>query len=342
MKPGSPGKSGSSRFSNGMIRVKWSTSLMYAGPYPAPAKRFFKFETLQNAVEKCLQEKDRFFWSGLNTLSNNLPITSLQCDLIYEDALRLVYSLTLATQSRKLVYARLVIAKNHEECSALLEKECTALTILAERCPGGVAPVAARGVIFLPDRHMRREVSREVFAYFIKVPPGLTPLYVASATQFAPHGPKPARYSVKDTEVLKKSIVRVLAKCYEEKSGSGIVPADLCPECFAVQHPLPANNASSVLLQCPRVRKRLAPGYFMHALMFGILGTGKHRMALAPVNPEAFFDALTGAVGAEKAREWCRSLAHRRPGRDDLSPGEAAVELPGKDYLDALSAVAGL
>lgn len=343
MKPKRPGSSGPSRSTNLTVRVKWSSSLLYTGPYPVPVKRFFQLETLTHAIEKCLYEKDRFLWAGLKSLFNNLPINSLQCDLIYEDSLRLIYALALASQSRKQAQARLVIAKNHEECSAILEKECAALTQLAARCPDTVAPVIARGVIFLPDRHMRREVNREVFAYICTVPTSFAPLYVASSTQFAPHGPKPFRYSIKDTEILKASMIGVIAGCYDEKSGTGIFPADLTPECFAAPHPLPQGNVAARLLQCPRVGKRMSPARMIHNLLFATLVSGKNRIPLAPIRPELFFDALTSAVDREKAIEWCNAFMIRHKGRrDDVSPDESAIELPGRDYIDVLVELAGI
>lgn len=309
--------------------------MVYAGPYPIPGKRFYKMETLSNAVEKCLQEKDRFIWAGLKSAVNESSLASVVCDLVYEDAVRLVFSVTLATPARKNVHLRLVVAKNHEECSAAINKECATLAALHERNPQRVVPVAERGVIYLPDRHMRREINREVSAYMYKSPAALTPLYVASSSQLGPRGAKPLRFSLKETETLRKSIVGLLAGCYDEKSFTGVDPKDLTPECFAVQSP--GGDDAVLLVQCPRLRKRMPPGQLVQKLIFGTLGTGATRLAIAPTRPADFFQALARTVSPEKARKWCSAfISHQKTHAEDTRP-ERDIDLPGRDYFEILA-----
>jgi hypothetical protein len=50
---------------------------------------------------------------------------------VYEDALRLVFTLVASNRARKQAALRLVVAKNHEECSAQILAEYEVLTDLA-------------------------------------------------------------------------------------------------------------------------------------------------------------------------------------------------------------------
>jgi len=335
MKPNYPSRKNTSSVAS-LLTVKWKSSLAYAGPYPSPGKRFFKMETLSNAVEKCLQEKDRFIWAGLKKAVGDASVTSITCDLVYEDAVRLVFSLTAATQSRKNIFLRLVVAKNHEECSAALSRECTVLAGLSERNPDRLVSIIERGFIFLPDRHLRREINREVAAYLCKAPLNLAPLYVASPSQFGPRGSKPLRYSLKETEAIRKSIICVLAGCYDDKTFTGVDPGDLSPECFAMEYPASA-NASLLLIQCPRLRKRMPAGQLVQKLLLGTLATGKTRLAIAPARPGDFFEALAGVVTEEKARRWCASFLDHQKVRPDNARNDHDTELPGRDYFQVLS-----
>lgn len=335
MKPNIPPRKPAAS-SGPFLSVKWKNSLVYAGPYPIQTKRFFKMETFSNAVEKCFVERDRFLWAGLKSATGEAPVTSILCDLIYEDAMRLVFSLTAATQSRKNVFLRLVAAKNHEECSAAINRECSVLSALQERCPGRVPGIIERGFIFLPDRHLRREVNREVSAYLYRAPLNLAPLYVASSSQFGPRNPKPLRYSLKESDLIRRSIIRTLAGCYDDKTFTGVDPGDLGPECFAIEHPVAANPSVS-LIQCPRLRKRMPPGQLVQKLLFGILGTGNVRLAIAPAKPADFFNELAGAVTEEKARKWCGSFLDHQKTRPENARGDRDVELPGRNYFEVLS-----
>jgi hypothetical protein len=321
--------------SNDALRVKWSNSLMHAGPYPATCKRFFKLETLLNAVEKCLNEKDRFIHAGLTSIAGDVPIVALQGDLTYEDENRLVFSLVLTTRARKRVCAQLTVAKNHEECSATLEKECMALGYFSGLCPERIISPTRYGFIYLPDRHKRKDVKREVFAYFCAGPPTLAPLYVASPTQLAPHGPKPKRYTLKETEFLKQSIIGIVARCYTETTFLGIDPDDLYPECFAIKEQQ-KSGTSVHLVQCPRVRKKLRTGHLIQKLLFGTIKTQKQVLPLAPARPEMFFTALAEAITPEKAREWCNAFFSHRKALIETSHMEKDISLPGRDYLEIL------
>lgn len=330
-------------FSDSAIRVKWSTSRAYDGPYPTVYKQFYKLETLHNACEKLLREQDRFFWTTLTSLAGGTsPLRSLQCDLLYEDTTRFVYDLALPSSSRKTPLIRLAVAKNHEECSIALEKEYNALIWVGKHIPDHAPTLHAYGHIYLPDRYRRREINREVFAYFYTIPYKLAPLYVASTTQLGPHGEKAFRYSNRDTEALKKRIITLLANCYDMGGSKGVLAEDLYPECFSVRAQTPVQPASLLLRQCPRMRTRLGPKQFMNALLLGYLRSGKTYMALAPINPADFHAALVDAVGAENAKMLCSSLLRRPATLKDTGSAKIPVELPGRAYIEALAEAAGI
>jgi len=312
--------------------------MMYAGPYPVPCKRFYQLETLHNAIELYVQQKERFLWTGLSSLAKGAGISTLGFDLVYEDPIRLVYALTITTQQRKRISARFIVAKNHEECSAALKKECATLGSLSERFPEGVVGPVQQGVLYLPDRHRRKEIEREVFAYLYPAPVDLTPLYVASPTQLGPHDPKPLRYSQKDTERIKLSIIGIVAACYDTNTRTGIDVEDLEPESFAVSRS-EGKKWSVFLTQCPRMRTRMPQGQLIQKLLFGVLRTGKNILPMAPARPEDFFDALSRAATVEAARDWCTAYLKFQENRFAPKSPNKEVSLPGGDYLDILAEV---
>ena len=305
---------------------------MYCGPYPVAYKRFYKLETLENAVAKALQEHDRFLFASIQSLLGGAPLVAVNCDLVYEDALRLVFTVVISNKLRKQAAVRLVMAKNHEECSAQLLAEYEILKTLHQRAPEHVIEPCGHGILYLPDRHHRREVNREVFGYLTKGASGLRPLYVASNTQLAPHDLKPLRYSKKESETLKLAITRLITSLYDERTATGVDPAGLYPECFVAG--VGEKGASTpVLMQCKQLRKRLYRHKLIHNLLFSVLKTGTTVFPLAPARPDHFFEALCAVVSKDTAQAWCQAFLAKTGA---MNAHEYEELLPGRDYLAAL------
>ncbi len=321
-----------------VMRTVWKESLSFCGPYPVVGKRFFKLETLVNALEKALMERDRFLHAGLQSLLGASHLASLESDLVYEDASRLVFSLSAANRLRKRALLRLVVAKNHEECSVKVRTEFETMQLLHQRVPEFVLAPHRLGNVFLPDRHHRTEVNREVFAYLAEGS-ALAPLYVASSTQLGPREAKPRRFSAADTEALKASLVRLLTACYDPRSGVGLDPGSLSPEFFTARIAR-GSRPELLLMHCGRLRKGMRPAMFVRHLLFSTLRTGDIALPAAPAQPALFLKALSDGASAETARAWCRAFFARRGGGgaemrlDPDSPG------PGREYLSALEELA--
>ena len=313
------------------LPVVWKESMQFCGPYPVPEKRFYKLETLQNAVRKAVNERDRFIFSTLQTYLGGAP-GSIKCDLVYEDAIRLVFHVNTARKAGKRTVFRLVVAKNHEECSKKLLGEYEALKALHARAPSQVVEPCGHGIIYLPDRHHRREINREVFGYFTKELPGVSPLYVASSTQLAPHALTPLRFSKKESELLRLALTRLTVSLYDEDGATGLDPAGLYPECLAV-----SDNSRKmdvlVLVQCRQLRKRLYRYKLIHNLLFGTLQTGAAVFPLAPARPDHFFQALCDVVPEEKARAWCQTFLDKVR---HINSHEHEAVLPGREYFAVL------
>jgi len=316
------------------VRVAWKESLRFCGPYPVPQKRFYKLETLQNAVYKAMNERDRFLFSSLQSQLGGAP-GSLKCDLVYEDAIRLVFHINTSRKTGKQAAFRLVMAKNHEECSKQLLNEYETLKVLHQRAPEQVIEPCGHGVIYLPDRHRRREINREVFGYLTKEAAGLAPLYVASTTQLAPHDLHPLRYSKRDSELLKLALTRLAASLYDEADATGVDPAGLYPECLAA-----CDNGRKadvlMLAQCRQLRKRFYRHKLIHNLLFGTLQTGGAVFPIAPARPERFFQALCDVVPEAKAKTWCQAFLDKA---GYMNAHEHEALLPGRDYLAVLQEV---
>lgn len=313
------------------IHVAWKESMQFCGPFPVPQKRFYKLETFQNAVKKAVNDRDRFLFSSLQSNLKGAP-GSVKCDLVYEDALRLVFHVTAFRKASKPGNFRLVMAKNHEECSKQLLGEYEVLKLLHQRASQQVVEPCGYGIVYLPDRHHRREVNREVFGYLTKDAAGLAPLYVASATQIAPHNPKPLRYSKKDSESLKLALTRLVASLYDETDATGVDPAGLYPECLAASDNT-QQAGQLMLLQCKQLRKRLYRHKLVHNLLFSTFKSGNTVFPIAPARPDHFFQALCEAVSEEKAKIWCQAFLDKSR---RLETHEHEALLPGQEYLAVL------
>lgn len=313
-------------------RIAWSESMRFCGPHPEPYKRFFKLETLKNAIEKALREKDRFVFTGIQKRLVGGAPGVVKCTLVYEDAIRLVFSVLASNRVRKQASLRLVIAKNHEECSAQLLAEYETLRELHKRAPQFVIEPFAHGIVYLPDRHHRCEVNRELFGYMTAESVGVAPLYVGSSTQLAPHDIKPLRYSRKDTEKLKLAIIRLVVSLYDDAAATGVDPAMLYPECISA----PENGKSTdrvLLLQCRQIRKRFYRHKLVHNLLYGCFKTKGNVLPLAPAYPGDFLDALSAVVSPDTARAWCAAFLAKAGA---MNTHEHEELLPGREYLALL------
>jgi hypothetical protein len=314
-----------------VVRTVWKESLEWCGPYPVSRKRFFKIETLISALEKALGERDRFFHAGLQAAIKSAPLSSVRGDIVYEDSLRLVMAITATYRTNKQSSFRLVIAKNHQECSAALKTEYECLMRLSQRIPDGVIGLQACGTLFLPDRHRRKDFNREPFAYFTDNPSGAVPLYVASPTQLGPRSLQPRRFSLMDTEHIKCALAYFIAGSYDPKSGTGLDIASLTAENIAVQKK--EKMPRVLFISGGRMRKHLRPEVLVQQLLWGTLENEGVVFPLAPANPGHFFKALAEAATQEQAETWCRAFLRKVP---HLEAGLLQSTLPGRQYFEVL------
>lgn len=313
------------------IRTTWKESRLFCGPYPEQHKRFFGLETLTSAVERLLNQHDRFLHAELSAHLGPAPLSTVSGDLLFEDANRLLFAVEAANRARKRVLLHVCVAKNHEECSAALFKEFEALVRVYPRAPQQVLRPLRMGTVFLPDRYRRKHINREVRAYITEPAPG-GPLYVASPNQLGPRGPRPVRFSIADTESLKLSLVRLAATCYDVDSGTGLDPADLTANAVTLRKRTDG-KPDLFLMHCPRLRRRLRPEQLIHRLLAGAFKSNRHILPLAPVDPERFVESLADGASPPVARAWCRAFlgSVRKAGADQDE------SLPGRAYLAQLA-----
>lgn len=317
------------------IKLKWSETLRYAGPYPEKSKQFFRMETLQRALEKKLEEKDYFLYRSFKESLDGKTPDSLAVDLIYENKSRLIFSLLIGSRQGKRAMLYLVMAKNHEEFSAALEQEYAAFQAPGMSGHNGFIPILRQGLIYLPDRHQRRDINRELFAWLFRLPGEWTPLYVASSTQWGPRGSEVRRFTVQETEKIKCELIRHLAAAYDPDQLEGVTPRQLSSDDLWVKKNKD-RSFSLAIVSCRRRDKKLRPGQFIASLLFGSFGAGQNRLPLAPARPENFRDALMKALPADHAAALLAAFFRQRSMHEKKLTPELKQLLPGADYLDAL------
>ena len=334
MKSGIPPK-GAPRSGDHKTKVKWSASQRFVGPYPEKTKQFFRLETLESALQKKLDERDYFLFRTLRDgLDGKVP-DSLAIDWIYENKSRLVFSLLAGSRQGKHAASFLCLAKNHEEHTAALEQEYQALEILSKKHPKAFVSLLRSGLIFLPDRHQRREVNRELFSYLYKLPGDWSPLYVASSTQWGPRGTEVRRYSVQESERLKYLLICHLVTAYNAESFEGITPRQLAPDDLWVRKNKD-RSLDLVIAGCRRLDRKLRPGQLVASLLFGSFSNGKEHLPLAPLLSDDFCSALAEALSKQEATRWGAAFFKQRKRHEGKLSAAQKSYLPGGDYLDAL------
>jgi hypothetical protein len=303
-------------------RVSWGKFRPMYDYWGNEIKRFYQLETLAGATELYMRSWDRFIVPSVRDVLGGAPLTRLHFELFQEGRFQLIFRLEAVNANRRRATFAFVVAKNHEECSTVAHAEHRHLTTLHERAPGLVVRPYRGGAIFLPDRHRRADVRREVYAYLTQWLDGYDELGIHKNLQFIVNVKPHHLFSAEETERLKVMMIEVIARTYDAADRTCMAMPEIASGDFVVRRG--ARGALSIrLIACRRIQTRMSPAKLIDQILDAGWDWGGAKLRLMPADPANFLAALTHARGPAEAAAWIRDYARavrarripaRRPG----------------------------
>lgn len=266
-------------------------------------KRFFKIETLTNALAKQIRTNDKFVLSSIRQVLGAVTLKNIDAELIQESKYRLTFRLKIQGEHRKQATFGLVVAKNDKECSEIVKKELSLMHILYERVPKCVVEPLKGGTIFLPDRHRRTDHDRDIYAYMTNWISGFHELAVQSNGNLALKSPRLTRMNAAQTQAAKRRMVEIILRTYDPTRRNAMsIPLVPVAEFIAAKQT--KGTPQIKLSACTDMQNRVSPAKMIHRIVSAEWKLGKQVYCLMPADATEFVQALTNALGKEDAIDW--------------------------------------
>ena len=286
-------------------------------------KRHYKLETLTNALEKQIRSNDRFILSSIQSVMGPAKMKTLTFDLVAENRYKLTFHCKAVNINRNQVSFALVVAKNNQEYSELVRKEISMLRVLQERLPKWTVETLKSGLIFLPDRHRRKEFERDLNAYMALWPKGFHELGVQKNNCLRVNSPRSEHFTHVQSQALKRRMVEIILRTYDPIRRNGMAIPQLLSSDFFVTNP--GKNTSQIkIMGCREMQNRVSPIKLVHRILDAAWDWNKRPYALAPDDPREIFQAFVNALGKETTMEWF----------SDYKKAVTSKRLPELDRLD--------
>jgi len=291
------------------LRIRWDGLRPMFDFWGNEIKRFYQLETLAGAAEWMLETgRDRFLIVSIQQVLGPAPVTSLVFELFQEGKYQLIFRLRAINARRKDGTFALVVAKHAEEYSRVAQAELGNLHTLYKRAPMAVVKPFRGGHIYLPDRHRRAGHGREIYAYMTQWLGGYHELGVNRDLQFFINTQRPHTFTISQTELLKAQMVEIIARTYDPAARDCMDMPQVASGDFVVtaSHGTPRLK----LIACRRMIKNVTPAKLIHRIVSAKWDWGGETFRILPVEPDALFEALGRAAGADVARVWLREYAN--------------------------------
>ena len=312
----------------GGLNIRWA-------PFPAMQdergrafKRSFQLETLAGSVERRIRTSDRFIVPSIQSVLGSGNLSSLTFELLHEDRRRLIFDFRVINTRSKRGRFALLVAKNPVAFSEMLEAEHRNFQLLSARAPDKMLQVYRGGKLFLPDRHRRAEMGRELYAFVAESPANSYPLGVGRNGQFMASQPKRHIYTRKATEELKALIIEGVLQSYDSEKCECIAISDLNAEDVFVQTTRHGKLRIRIV-SCPKILSRINPARVIKLILGTTWKSGESSISLAPEEPRQLFEQFVAVLGREMAVESFRSFL--RGAKEQRQRGASAP------YLAALA-----
>ncbi|MBI3118011.1 MAG: hypothetical protein HYZ00_04965 [Candidatus Hydrogenedentes bacterium] len=272
-------------------------------------RRFFQLETLSSAVDHMLRtQRDKFIVPSVMAALGPVQVKALHFELFQEGRFQLIFRVRASADKRTEASFALVVAKNHQECSLVARNEYNILQVLHERAPEHVVRPYRSGKIYLPDRHGRRELGREVFAYMTQWLEGFEELGVDKSLQFIINVQRRHVFSIAETEHLKGMIAEIIVRTYDPVQHTSMDMPEIASGDFVVRKSA-RGKLQLKLIACRRLLTRTGPARLTDKMLQAHWSWGQRTLELMPDDPAVFYQALVRALGEQAAIEWVRDYA---------------------------------
>lgn len=284
-------------------RFRLTKKNMLEEPADPALRRYFKLETLASAVEGLLEQERSLLRTPCKNTMGSAPLTSATLELLDENTYRFVFYLRANNIKRKRATFRLVVAKNAEEHSQALTAEFDALRLLHGRVPKCCVEPVANGRIPLPDRHRRKNLSREVFAYLTAPSGGYHPLLLRADGRLAAGAQRPKSLTNPQTEAVKRRMIEILLRSCDPNARTAIRLPEVAAGHLLLDIPRDRPPQLKVC-GCPGLRSRVTPALLINDIVRASWESDGRACRLLPEDPAEFLQALTNALGKKTALEW--------------------------------------
>lgn len=318
------------RVANAAPRARSVTRRVFLDANGEPFRRFYKLDTLFNALETQAQIRGSLLLTTVQQTLGSSALSSLTFDLVHENTYRYVFVLRVSNTKRKRCSFRFIAAKNPSEHSVAVQSEFDTLSKLHARAPRCVLRPLRAGTLQFADHKGRAPSNREIFAYFTEPARGFRELVLDARGLFSLGVDSPTPLSPRDTQSVKRRIVEIVVRSYNPRSR----------ECMGMPN-LPGGHvvASCTKGRAPQVKisgasrplSRMTPARILDSLLRASWPHRGRTVPLVPDDPAEIAQALANALGKEGAATWLKQYANAvsRGGlrSSGLLPLEAIAEL---------------
>jgi hypothetical protein len=284
-------------------------------------KRHYNLETLTSALENQLRTNDRFFAASIKSQLGPAPLKTMSIELCQEGKYQLIFRVKAQNINRKQGTFGLVVAKNNKEYSSLAKKEHALLRILHERVPKCIVEPLKGGLVFMPDRHRRKEHDREIYAYCTTWLNGFHELSIQKNLNLFINVDPKEQFNKKQTEALKRRMVEIVVRTYDPNRRNCMAIPHVGSGDFVVSKPTKTTNPQLKVIACRDMENRISPAQLLRRIIEAEWPWGKSTYQLIPEDPREFIQALTNALGKEDAMDWLsqyrKSVVNKRLPEDE-------------------------
>lgn len=290
-------------------RTRWSGFRPMYDYWGNELKRFYQLETLGSAVDYQLTTgKDRYLQGSVQDALGPSRVTLLHFELFQEGRFQFIFRMTAATQKKQEKKFALVAAKNHQECTLIAKNEYKILQGLNARDPEHIVHPYRAGKVYLPDRHGRRELGREIFVYLTEWLTGFEELGIDRTLQLIINTKQRHVFTVQETERLKGIMVEIVAKSYDPVQHTCMDMPEVASGDFVVRK-RGRGHLELRVIAARRLLTRVSPARVIDKILTAAWPWGPGTFALAPAAPEVFYDGMVRALGPEEALQWAQQYA---------------------------------
>lgn len=278
------------------LTIRWQYSRRCFTQDLPPRREFFRWETLESAVEYHLAARDNWMLPALEVLEDGAPVTSLKFDLAASLASQFLFDLTVGYASRRIHRVTLCVARNDREYAEPFRSGWNGLVRLHERLPVSCAKPLRAGKIFLPDRYHRKAFHRDLPVALIQLPAtGWGPITPVTPVQLGIRektGSTPTLLSAAQTIRLQQKMTTCFLRMYDPDRRMGPAIGTGFPWEWVAWRAKGEKEPGLCLVSAALNWTYCAPAHYLIRLMAAELRGPKASLPVLPDDPTAAWSCL--------------------------------------------------